>query len=100
MAEPISHLETSALRDVLAERQKQIDKGYTPDHDDEHPPSRIMSYGGLTWHPPLYGPTNAAKSRAAMVRMAACLLAAIERVDRGDYLTTPTPAADESGAGA
>lgn len=82
--------ESGALRDVLAERQKQIDKGYTPEHDDQHSPSQIMRYGGLTWHPPLYGPVDAARSRAEMVRMTACLLAAIERLDRGDYLVTPT----------
>lgn len=73
---------TAAAQDVLAERQRQIDKGYTPEHDDEHSLSRIIGYGGWKWYPPTYGSVNAAKTRAEMVRLAACLLAGIEWLDR------------------
>lgn len=64
---------SKAVRDVLGERQKQIDKGYTPEHDDQHTPSQILSYSGAHW---------AGVTRSQLVRLAACALAAIERCDR------------------
>jgi hypothetical protein len=81
-----------ATRDVLAERQKQIDKGYTPEHDDEHTVAQLLRYGGMEWFLP-----HTLASRKRMVRAAACLLAAIERLDRDPRVTPPAaPAGPEA----
>lgn len=64
---------TQGVEDVLTERQKQIEKGYTSDHDDKHSPAQILRYGGLIWH---------SFSRPQVVRLAACLIAAIDLMDR------------------
>ena len=65
---------TKAVVDVLVERQEQIDKGYTRDHDDEHKPHVILSYGRI----------GEDFTRDDLVRAAACTLAAIERIDRAE----------------
>lgn len=65
---------TQAIEDVLAERQRQIRKGYTPEHDDEHAPAKILRYcGPFDW---------SYVTRRQLVRIAACAIAAIERYDR------------------
>lgn len=85
---------TKAARDVLAERQRQIDaEGWTPEHDDEH------SMGGLAvaaacyatayeedpvpslwpWEDSWWKPKDRRSNR---VRACALLLAEIERLDR------------------
>lgn len=66
---------TKGAQDVLNERQKQIDKGYTPEHDDQHSPSQIIRYGGWNWY---------RFTRKELVRAAACLIAAIDRIDRAE----------------
>lgn len=71
-----------ATRDLLAERSRQVAKGYTPEHDDEHPLGQLLGYGGLQWHPVTHSPEDRAKIRAEMIRAAACLLAGVEWIDR------------------
>jgi len=90
--------QTAAARDVLAERQRQIDtEGYTPEHDDkEHNSDElaraaavyanpeiwdILGHGpvGWPWAPQWFKPKDA---RRNYVRAAALLLAAIEIEDR------------------
>jgi len=89
---------TLAARDVLAERQRQIDvKGWTPEHDDEHGDGSLsvaaMAYldwvhgeypdgdvpinwpWGLSYFKPKY-------HRTALCKSAALILAEIERLDR------------------
>lgn len=88
---------TQAARDVLAERQRQIDKeGWAPEHDDEHDAGEMASaaacyvrarsypsasgkpadwpWGACWWKPK--------DERSNLVRAAALLLAEIERIDR------------------
>lgn len=68
-----------AAEEVLAERDYQVKvKGYTSEHDDKHSPADLLAFGGVTWRPG-YSPT-----RQALVRLAACALAALERFDRGE----------------
>lgn len=97
--------QTQALRDVIAERQRQINaEGWTPAHDDLHTESEIalaaacyaMSAGGyakgqvppiwpwsLNWWKPAYG-------RRDLIRAAALLLAEIERLDRAAAALSPS----------
>lgn len=75
--------ESAAIRDVLAERRKQIEKGYTAEHDDDHPLDRILGYGGFgKWTTQSYSQAEHRRTRAALVRMAACIVAGIEWLDR------------------
>jgi len=89
---------TLAARDVLAERQRQIDvKGWTPEHDDEHDDGSLslaaMTY--LDWvhgeYPdgdvPINWPWELSYfkpkyHRTALCKSAALILAEIERLDR------------------
>ena len=88
---------TAAATDVLAERQRQIDKeGWIQGHDDEHSESELalaaacyaMASGGyakgqvppiwpwaMEWWKPSYG-------RRDLVKAGALILAEIERLDR------------------
>ena len=59
--------------DVQAERQKQVRLGRDAAHDDTHTACEIRDYGF---------PHGMPRGRKQMVRAAACLIAAIERLDR------------------
>ena len=64
-----------AMFAVQAERTRQIEKGYTPEHDDEHGLEHVLSQvnrKATTWPP----------SRDHLVRDAALILAAVEWYDR------------------
>ncbi|UDG74253.1 hypothetical protein H4P35_18735 [Achromobacter sp. 77] len=90
---------TAAVRDVIAERQRQITaEGWTPGHDDlyhetgqlesaagcyamftlAYPPGDPVSF--CPWSPSLWKPS--ADPRRNLIKAAALLLAEIERLDR------------------
>lgn len=101
---------TNAARDVLAERQRQIEKeGWTPKHDDEHngeemalaavcyllcyakPQPEWLPYGGDK-KPPRWWPWDEADwkpkgPRRDLVRAGALILAELERLDRASSTT-------------
>lgn len=85
---------TDAARDVLAERQRQIEElGWLHDHDDEYEQGELafaascyaVANSGATvppewpWSPEWWKPRD---HRGNLVRAAALLLAEIERLDR------------------
>lgn len=97
VANPMADL-TKAAQDVLAERQRQIEReGYTPEHDDEHTADDLADAAaayaliahfactGLAaadvwpWDLDSFKPRD---QRQNYVRAAALLQAAIERLDR------------------
>lgn len=81
--------------ELLAERKKQVKKGYTPDHDDEHGPRQLIN-AALSYaladishksSPPTLWPweDEAWKPRdlrSNLIRATALLVAAIEAMDR------------------
>jgi hypothetical protein len=89
---------TKAAADVLAERQRQIEReGYTTEHDDEHTADDLADAGAAyalvahfartgipaadvwPWEPQSFKPRD---QRQNYVRAAALLQAAVERLDR------------------
>lgn len=84
---------TDALRDVIAERQRQVSvKGWTPDHDDTYTcgelsgaaisyiePMEAVFYWPAEWHDDSFKPSD---ERRNLVKATALLLAEIERLDR------------------
>lgn len=85
---------TAAARDVLAERARQISvEGWTPEHDDQYVRQELeraaicyivigpnrMSPDDWPFHPRYWRP---AEPRRELVKAAALLIAAIERLDR------------------
>tara|TARA_R110002049_G_scaffold73666_16_gene190280 strand:- start:774 stop:1604 length:831 start_codon:yes stop_codon:yes gene_type:complete len=89
---------TAAARDVLAERQRQIDaEGWTPEHDDEHGAGEMAAAAGCyafhaalggwpdlspylwPWDKAWWKPTT---PRRNLVKAGALILAEIERLDR------------------
>ncbi|EDZ4325280.1 hypothetical protein FVC29_03290 [Salmonella enterica] len=84
---------TDALRDVIAERQRQISvKGWTPEHDDTYTcgelaaaaisyiePMEAESYWPADWHDDSFRPSD---ERRNLVKATALLLAELERLDR------------------
>lgn len=100
---------TSAARDVLAERQRQISaEGWTPEHDDEHIPGTLSQAAGcyIEWNGyeqsvvpegaiPINWPWAAdwwkpKDERRNLVRAGALILAEIERLDRAEITPTIT----------
>jgi hypothetical protein len=88
---------TKAAQDVLAERQRQIDKeGWTPAHDDAHGGGEMASAaavyalrasGHFESGVPTYWPWDFADykpkdNRSNLIRAGALVLAEIERLDR------------------
>jgi hypothetical protein len=63
---------------VKAERQRQIERGYTPEHDDEHGLEHIVDQARGRILP------QQLRTRGELVQAAACLVAAIEWLDRSD----------------
>jgi hypothetical protein len=95
--------QTQAAKDVLAERQRQIEEeGWTPEHDDGHPYGElgmaaacyaVEASSNITldhdlcgappewpWEPKWWKPS--VDPRRNLVKAAALLLAEIERLDR------------------
>ncbi|WP_173768955.1 hypothetical protein [Pseudazoarcus pumilus] len=89
---------TAAARDVLAERQRQIEaEGWTPEHDDEHSSGEMAAAAGCyafhaalggwpdlspylwPWDKAWWKPTT---PRRTLVKAGALILAEIERLDR------------------
>jgi hypothetical protein len=102
---------TAAARDVLAERQRQIDvEGWTPEHDDVHargqmaqaaacyalfntlPTPEMWPWGSAWWKP-------TENHRRNLVRAGALILAEIERLDRAAKPIDHTDTASAAGAG-
>jgi hypothetical protein len=75
---------SQAVRDVLSERQRQIAKGWTPEHDDEH------ANGEIIWAPDWGAVYRVWRSQHAKIEekrnllkeSAAQIIAEIERLDR------------------
>lgn len=96
--------QTSAARDVLAERQRQINvEGWTPEHDDRHTTGALATAAGCyamftlayppgdpvsfwPWSPSWWKPSD--ESRRNLVKAGALILAEIERLDRAAVITT------------
>lgn len=84
---------TGALRDVIAERQRQISvKGWTPEHDDTYigcelaaaaisyiEPVEAENYWPADWHDDSFRPSD---YRRNLVKATALLVAELERLDR------------------
>ncbi|MNG25049.1 hypothetical protein D3C84_1098460 [compost metagenome] len=89
---------TSAARDVLAERLRQVEaEGWTPEHDDEHDTGSLGSAAGCyamytlaypAGDPPPTWPWDktwwkpSLDRRRNLIKAGALILAEIERVDR------------------
>lgn len=90
-AQPVR--ESSAIADVIAERQRQQSvKGFSAEQDDTYvgfqlsaaaicyiEPMEAMSYWPADWHDDSFKPTN---ERRNLVKAAALIIAEIERIDR------------------
>ncbi|MGS0976168.1 hypothetical protein [Burkholderia glumae] len=93
---------TAAARDVLAERSRQMEEGYSFEHDDSHEDGEIAlaagcyayNSGGVVWDSPVpssfpwspywWKPTT---PRRDLVKAGALILAEIERIDRAEART-------------
>lgn len=84
---------TAAARDVLAERQRQVEReGWTPEHDDAYADSQLAHAAAAYAYPKLHTVVRVwpwanswfkpGQPRHNYVRAAALLLAEIERIDR------------------
>jgi hypothetical protein len=90
---------TQAAHDVLAERQRQIEKeGWTPEHDEAYKPGELAQAASCyalwafvaealpNWVPPSWPWHDVwwkpASPRRSLVKAAALILAEIERLDR------------------
>jgi len=76
------------MLEVLSERILQVAKGYTPEHDDAHGEMHILEQAMrrlphvVDW---IAGqPAYHVPSREDLVQAAACLIAAIEFIDRNE----------------
>ncbi|EPP3315851.1 hypothetical protein ACT9D3_002578 [Salmonella enterica subsp. diarizonae serovar 50:r:z] len=92
-SESVSQPLTDALRDVIAERQRQISvKGWTPEHDDTYigcelaaaaisyiEPVEAENYWPADWHDCSFRPSD---YRRNLVKATALLVAELERLDR------------------
>jgi hypothetical protein len=99
--------QTSAARDVLAERQRQIEaEGWTPEHDDQHTDGSlaiaaacyaIADRDGRAEAPPFWPWAldwwKPADDRRMLVKAGALILAEIERLDRAAALPAGREAA-------
>lgn len=98
---PVDHTWFSqAALDVTAERRRQVEEGWTPDHDDEHDFGELARAAACYADPrpampndprvkvPTHWPWDAKwwkpkDRRSDLVRAGALILAEIERLDRG-----------------
>ena len=103
MPEKTNIPQTQALRDVLAERQRQIAKGHDAAHDDAHDKGELArAASNYAYHATVYSPLGhlnygpgpswpfersawkPESPRADLVKAGALILAEIERLDRDD----------------
>lgn len=87
---------SNAVRDVLAERLRQVNtEGYTPDHDDEHGDGTLAvaaaflatahcgyEHGRIVWPWDEASCKVSPTARSNIVKAAALLIAELERIDR------------------
>lgn len=66
------------LDDVKAERARQIEKGWTPEHDDRHTTHRMVELAGER----LRLPGRGCYDRSRLIEGIAILVAAVEAWDR------------------
>lgn len=82
----------SILDEISAERQRQVKKGFTADHDDQHVDREIiMDYewgASLRLHSAAVT-RDPAQYRHDLVQVAAMIVAEIERLDR-EYQVAPS----------
>lgn len=89
---------TRVLADVAAERTRQIEDGWTPEHDDTHEggelaqaaaalalPPKAFHYSRLSFWPWDKWMSGGAR-RDELVKAAALIVAEIERLDRAEVL--------------
>lgn len=81
----ITHPDTArVLRDVAAERTRQVEKGWTREHDDTHATHDLMTLAERRAH--MVGNRgNGYYSRERLVEAVAMMVAAIEAMDRYDW---------------
>jgi len=78
----------SVLDEIAAERRRQIEKGYTAEHDDQHVDGELAdaaaayATGYAGWWPWSLDTWKPADSRRQLIIAAAFLMAEIERIDR------------------
>jgi hypothetical protein len=93
--------ESSALRDVLAERLKQVEKyDYDPEHDRTQPlevlPDLVSQYAITAMNRAQRGPgRHLPGARKKLVQVAALALAAIDRIDAEPSALVEQAHADE-----
>lgn len=82
----------SVIVEIAAERRRQIEKGWTPDHDDDHGEGE-MAYAAAAyaaeddrpdWKPPHAWVRPGKSHRQNCVIACALLVAEIERIDRAE----------------
>lgn len=74
---------SSAIESIAAERARQIEKGWTPEHDDEHSTNHLVNRAITYAHAGRYeAHLERDLLRDQLVKAAALLVAAIERLDR------------------
>lgn len=71
----------SVFDDIYAERARQIKKGYTQEHDDEHGVAHLLGWAGSYILRAKFAP-DPATARDRLIKMAALTVAAIEAHDR------------------
>jgi hypothetical protein len=97
--------ESNALRDVLAERLKQVEKyGYDPEEDRLQPierlPELILQYAMIAKERSQRGHAyDRLGARIKLVQIGALALAAVDRNDAEPATTIDQPRADEPGLG-
>ncbi|MDR6867665.1 DNA-directed RNA polymerase subunit K/omega [Microbacterium resistens] len=74
---PMSDPMSKAIEDIAAERANQIEKGWTPEHDDDHGFGHLMNQALGRIRNELLPP-----SRSELVQAAALIVAGIEWMDR------------------
>lgn len=93
---------SKAERDIITERRRQVETGWTPEHDDEHASGELAAAAGCyalhahddlskrrypdgpAWWPFDAGWWKPKTPRENLVRAAALALAEIERIDRAE----------------
>lgn len=75
---------TRVLDDVKAERRRQIEKGWTPEHDDRHATHDLVRLAEHRIHTEGPDARSGYYSRQRIVEGIAMLVAAVEAKDRRD----------------
>lgn len=72
---PVTPQLPAVLAEVTETRVRQIAAGYTPEHDDRHTASELVTYAVIRVG-------MGARDRQRLVEAAAMLIAAVESIDR------------------